>query len=42
VITFAGYTWRNRLMRGEWREIDVCLAPDDHQDMAGTCTAASP
>jgi hypothetical protein len=23
VITFAGYTWRNRLMQGEWREIDV-------------------
>jgi hypothetical protein len=25
VITLAGYTCRNRLMRGEWREIDVFL-----------------
>jgi hypothetical protein len=27
MITLAGYTWRNRLVGGEWHDIDVFLAP---------------
>jgi hypothetical protein len=41
VITFAGYTCRNRLLPGEWREMDPYPGPDDRQSISRAAIPSS-